>query len=319
MDKLECVQKAGTIHKKVRNELKNILKPGIKLVDIANFIESKVSEYTCEFGQQVHNGVAFPTGISINNIAAHWTPGPNDKTVLEKDDICKIDFGVHINGWIIDSAFTINSRPEYDNLLLASKDAVDNMIKSIGCDMAISELGDIAEEIVNSYEIEEKGHLKKIKPIDNLTGHSIDQWNIHSGKYVFNIKNDNKQRIIGDEFFAIEVFTTTGSGTTKMKDYSNHYMLKKDYKKPKFKFKRTYECLDFIEKNFKTLAFCPRHIYNINKTKKYDMCLNELFNSEIINSYPPLYDIDGSYVAQFEHTVYVNESKKIVLSKSDDY
>ena len=319
MDKLECIQKAGSIHKRVRKDLKNIIKPGIKLIDIANFIEGKVSEYTSEFGKQVNNGIAFPTGISINNIAAHWTPPHNDETVLKKNDICKIDFGVHLNGWIIDSAFTINSRPEYDNLLLASKDAVDNMIKNIGCDMAISELGNIAEEIVNSYEIEEKGHLKKIKSIDNLTGHSIDQWNIHSGKYVFNVKNDNQQRIVGDEFFAIEVFTTTGSGTTKMKDYSNHYMLKKDYKKTNFKFKRTYECLDFIEKNFKTLAFCPRHIYNINNKKKYDMCLNELFNSKILNSYPPLYDIEGSHVAQFEHTVYISESKKMVLSKSDDY
>ena len=43
-------------------------------------------------------GLAFPTGCSINHCAAHYTPNAGDPTVLQYDDVCKIDFGTHING-----------------------------------------------------------------------------------------------------------------------------------------------------------------------------------------------------------------------------
>jgi methionyl aminopeptidase len=43
-------------------------------------------------------GLAFPTGCSLNHCAAHYTPNAGDPTVLQYDDVCKIDFGTHING-----------------------------------------------------------------------------------------------------------------------------------------------------------------------------------------------------------------------------
>jgi len=43
-------------------------------------------------------GLAFPTGVSLNNCAAHYTPNAGDSTVLQYDDVMKVDFGVHING-----------------------------------------------------------------------------------------------------------------------------------------------------------------------------------------------------------------------------
>ena len=43
-------------------------------------------------------GLAFPTGCSLNHCAAHYTPNAGDPTTLSVDDVCKIDFGTHING-----------------------------------------------------------------------------------------------------------------------------------------------------------------------------------------------------------------------------
>ena len=320
MDKVECCKIAAKIHKKVRKELYTIIKPGIKLLDICNYIENRVKVLTKNHGNQVNGGIAFPTGISLNNIAAHWTPYVDDASVLKESDVCKIDFGVQINGWIIDSAFTVNLDKKYQKLMDASKEAVSGLINHIGCDMLISELGEISEEIVKSYEIEVNGKLTPILPISNLTGHSIDQWKIHAGKSIINVKNNSNERIDGDEFFAIEVFTSTGNGVCKMADYSNHFMLKDNPKKNiKLKLKRSYECLNFLKSNFNTLAFCPRFIYNINSSKKYDLCFNDLFNNGLLNSYPPVYDVIGSHTAQFEHTIYISDQKKIILSKSDDY
>lgn len=66
-------------------------------------------------------GIGFPTGCSLNHVAAHYTPNAGDKTVLQYDDVCKVDFGVHVNGHIIDSAFTVAFNPKFDRLLEAVK------------------------------------------------------------------------------------------------------------------------------------------------------------------------------------------------------
>lgn len=315
MEKLNNCRLAGNIHKKVEEDIKNFIKPGVKLIDICKLIENNIFKYSSQYGKQINNGIAFPTGIAINNIAAHWTPELNDKKILKESDVCKIDFGSHINGWIVDSAFSINLNNKYNSLLEASKEAVDNVIKNMGTDMLISELSIIAEEIVKSYELVEDGEIKDILPIENLTGHSIDQWNIHSGKMIPSVRNYSNQRIEGDEFFAVEVFTTTGNGVVYNEFPSNHFMLKKKYNRKKnFIFNDTEKCLKIIENNFKTLAFCTRFLEKLDKTINYNLCLNELVNENIINSYPPFFDIPESKIAHFEHTVYINENQKEILS-----
>lgn len=70
------------------------------------FLTNFASVYLCLFYfiQMYFNlfllGLAFPTGCSLNHCAAHYTPNAGDKTVLQYDDVCKIDFGTHVNGEI---------------------------------------------------------------------------------------------------------------------------------------------------------------------------------------------------------------------------
>lgn len=90
------------------------------------------------------SGIAFPTGCSINYCAAHYTPNNGDNTVLEYDDVCKIDFGSQVNGHIVDCAFTVAFNPKYDTLLQAVKDATNKGIECAGID---ARLGEIGEEI----------------------------------------------------------------------------------------------------------------------------------------------------------------------------
>jgi methionyl aminopeptidase len=74
-------------------------------------------------------GLAFPTGCSLNNCAAHYTPNNGDNTILQRDDVCKIDFGTHINGRIIDCAWTVAFNPKYDELLKAVREATNTGIQ----------------------------------------------------------------------------------------------------------------------------------------------------------------------------------------------
>lgn len=102
-------------------------------------------------------GLAFPTGCSLNHCAAHYTPNAGDPTVLGKDDVCKIDFGTHINGRIIDCAFTLTFNEKYDKLLQAVREATDTGIKTAGIDVRLCDIGEAIQEVMESYEVEING------------------------------------------------------------------------------------------------------------------------------------------------------------------
>ena len=320
MNSLEKYRQVGEIHKKVRKYIQPLIKPGIKYITICNLIESKISDEINKIApNQLNNGIAFPTGISINNVAAHFTPSYLDERIVKLDDVIKIDYGVHIDGCIIDSAFTINLNNEYNNILKASNEAVNTIIKNIGVDSRFKELSALSQEIVESYEYDNNS----LKVIDNLAGHNILPWKIHGGKLLHGKTTNNliydDLRVDENDIMAIEVFVSNGSGTTILdKDYRNysHYMLKDDRKIPFFQNKKTNDISQLISNKFKTLAFCPRFIDNITKNNTdYFYNLQELFSNGYLNSYPPLLEKDSKCkVAQFEQTIYIDENKTIILS-----
>merc|ERR1712226_847298 len=136
-------------------------------------------------------GLAFPVGCSLNSCAAHYTPNAGDNTVLQFDDVVKIDFGIHVNGRIVDSAFTKIFNPKYQPLLDASLDATNTGIKAAGIDVRLGELGELIQETMESHEIELDGKVHPIKSVTNLTGHSIKEYQIHAGKQVPNCHTPN--------------------------------------------------------------------------------------------------------------------------------
>jgi methionyl aminopeptidase len=121
------LRQAAEVHRQVRKYMRSILKPGMLMIDLCETLENTVRKLISENGLQA--GIAFPTGCSLNNVAAHWTPNSGDKTVLQYDDVMKLDFGTHIDGHIVDSAFTVAFNPMFDPLLAASRDATYTGIK----------------------------------------------------------------------------------------------------------------------------------------------------------------------------------------------
>lgn len=140
-------------------------------------------------------GLAFPTGCSLNNCAAHYTPNGGDETVLNYDDVCKIDFGVHVNGRIVDCAFTLSFDEKYNNLLKAVKEATNTGIKTAGIDVRLCDIGEAIQEVMESYELELNGKTYPIKCVRNLNGHVISQYRIHGGKTVPIVKGGDTDRM----------------------------------------------------------------------------------------------------------------------------
>ena len=125
--------KAGQIAREAKEYAKPLIKPGVKLLELADNIENFIKTSGGE--------IAFPVNLSLNEIAAHHVPAWNETLTLGGKDILKVDIGVHINGYIADTAFTVSFNPEYHNLIKASQEALDNAIKIIKPGVTLAEIG----------------------------------------------------------------------------------------------------------------------------------------------------------------------------------
>lgn len=130
----EDYRKAAEVHRQVRQYAQTIAKPGVSMSYLAQEIEdgvrALVGHQAIDTGDALKAGMGFPTGLCLNNVAAHWTPNPGSKEIiLQRDDVLSVDFGVHFNGRIVDSAFTVAFNPVYDNLLIAVKAATNTGLK----------------------------------------------------------------------------------------------------------------------------------------------------------------------------------------------
>ena len=252
-DDYNDIRKAAEVHRQVRAYAQKTIKPGMSMIEICEMIENGTRALVEENGLEA--GIAFPTGCSLNHCAAHYTPNSDDKTVLQYDDVMKIDFGVHVKGRIIDSAFTMSFNPKYDTLLAAVKDATNTGIKEAGIDARLGEIGAAIQEVMESYEVELDGKTYQVKPIRNLNGHSIGIYQIHSGKLVPIVKGGENDKMLEGEYYAIETFGSTGRGFVREDMECSHYMRKFDAQHVPLRLPKAKALLNTINKNFGTLAF----------------------------------------------------------------
>lgn len=310
-------RKGAEIHRRVRAKAQQLIKPGMPMLEIADLIENSVRAYTGN-DHTLKQGIGFPTGLSLNHVAAHYTPNSSDKLVLKQEDVMKVDIGVHVNGHIVDSAFTLTFDDKYDLLLTAVREATYAGINEAGIDVRLNDIGAAVQEVMESYELDLNGKTYPIKCIRNLNGHNIGDYVIHSGKTVPIVANGDMTKMEEGETFAIETFGTTGKGYVITQGECSHYALNQNIDDIKVPGDRARELLKNIKTNFGTLPWCRRYLERAGEDK-YLLALNQLVRAGIVEDYAPLVDTTGSYTAQFEHTILLHPHKKEVVSKGDDY
>lgn len=309
-------RRAAEVHRQVRRYVQSIARPGIRMIDLVQQLERKTHELVEVNGLEA--GWGFPTGCSLNHVAAHYTPNYGDNTVLCYNDVCKLDFGVQVAGRIIDCAFTIAFNPMYDTAIEATQEGTNAGIREAGIDARFSEIGASIQEAIESYEVDIDGTTYQMKPVRNLNGHSIGPYQIHAGKSVPIVKNNDSTKMEEGEFYAIETFASTGKAYV-MEDYDcSHYMKIFDAEKVPLRVKSAKSLLHSIEKNFGTLAFCRRWLDDLGETRHL-MALKNLVDNDLVQPYPPLCDIRGSIVTQMEHTILLRPTCKEVISRGHDF
>ncbi|KAH7009633.1 peptidase M24, structural domain-containing protein [Ilyonectria destructans] len=270
-DFLSDYRQAAETHRQVRQWAQKNIKPGQTLTEIANGIEDSVRRLVghdgLSEGDAIVAGMGFPTGLNLDEIAAHFSPNAGNKTVLQQNNVMKVDIGVHVNGRIVDSAFTMAFDPTYDNLLAAVKDATNTGVREAGIDVRLGELGGLIQEAMESYECEINGTTYPIKPIRGLAGHTILPYSIHGTKSVPLIKTDDMTKMEEGDVFAIETFGSTGTGRVWDEGETSHYALRKDAPKVDLRLSSARSLLNTIQKNFSTIPFCRRYLDRIGQEK----------------------------------------------------
>lgn len=291
MDK-EKIIRAGKITSQVKAYARTIVKNGVPLIEIAEKIEARIAE--------LGGKPAFPVNLSINEIAAHYTPGHDDKT--KAHGLLKVDFGVHVDGWAADNAFSVDLENSEENkkLIKASEQALDKALDITRLNTPTNEIGAAIQETIESHGF---------SPIINLSGHSMEKYDLHAGITIPNV-DDGRNVKLKEGFYAIEPFATPGSGKVRDGRPSGIYHLK-DMKKPRSQLAR--QTLAFIEDKYNTLPFCSRWLVKklgLNST----LALKELESNGNLHQFAQLVEVSGAKVSQAEQTILVEKDKVIVTT-----
>lgn len=281
---------------------KSIIKPGVTLLEVADRCEEEIINHGCE--------LSFPINLSLNEIAAHYSPPIGDKTAVPEKGLLKIDIGAHYDGYIADTAFTVNidEDPKLQNYVDAAKEAIDAAIELFNPGVKLYELGEVIAQKIISHGL---------RPITNLGGHELKQYNLHAGPFIPNYKEKLHNQILkpGDAY-ACEPFATSGVGKVENGAYSYIFRFVKKVKRNMSYEQQGY--MNKIQKNFNNLPFSPRWIINRNlmPEEKILRTIESFLGRKILDKYPILIERAKEPVAQEEHTIILDvDGNKIVTTK----
>jgi len=290
--------RAGRIAAQVRENARKKNHVGRTLYEICDSIESEINE---RGGQP-----AFPVNISLNEIAAHYTAEPDDQIVIKDTDVVKIDLGVHIDGYVADTAVTVSYDSKYDQLI---KIAELSLYEATKIAKRATKSSDIGKTIENTIT------YNGLKPIQNLSGHSLEQYVIHAGKSIPNIKTYGPSfSLMPNQAYAIEPFVTTKDGLGIVYEGKIRNIFSLVSRKPT-KNKDTDEFIIYLWNRFKTLPFALRWLVNDFIESKAREMLDYLIKKKNIRSYPILVEGNNKVVSQAEHTIFILENMSHIITK----
>jgi len=290
--KLESLHKAGKIAQDVKKFIKQMVKVDTSVLELVNETEAKIIE--------LGGACAFPVNICINNTAAHYTsPMKEDNLVIKDQDIVKVDLGVHIEGYIVDTAFSVSFNDEkvLENIIQATDVAVEAAKMMAKPGINTREIGKKIEDIVKGF---------KYNPIRELGGHQIERWMVHGKKALPELGTQGGDEIEVGDVFAIEIFASTGEGSVHSTNNSYIYELNPYVGRVPLRRKASKQILGYINKNFKSLPFADRWLI-----KEFRMGvafgLQELVNQGKLRAHYVLAENKGVYIAQSEETILITE------------
>jgi len=295
-DVLDKYHRAGEIAAKVREEMKKTAKEGMLILHICEKAEGMI--------RSLGGKPAFPCNVSVNEVAAHYTSPVGDERRVPEGSIVKIDVGVHVDGYVVDTATTVCFDPEYESMVQAAEKALETAIRVIRPGLSTSELGSEIQRVIEGYGF---------KPISNLTGHQVGRYTIHAGKSLPNISHFSLNKIGAGDVYAVEPFVTLTDAAGRVEDSPEAYIYRLVKRKP-LKMAEARRLLRFIETEYRTLPFAERWLEERWPSGQYKPAFSSLSASKCLMAYPVFVEVSRKRIAQAEHTVLVDKEGPVVLT-----
>jgi len=280
---LECHRRAGRIAADCRRWAVENIRPGVRVRHVLETVEEMIRAEGAEPG--------FPAQSSRNHVAAHYCSSPEDELVYEEGDCVKVDLGVHVDGYICDTAATVDlsSDGRWAGVVKASSDALAAAIATVGDGVPVGEVGAAIEQTITAAGFE---------PVRNLTGHGLGRWKVHTPPQIPNYGERGGGRLKAGMVFAIEPFACNGRGMIKERGKAEVFMMVRPPRKAKGLDRDVLKAIDA----WRGLPIARRYFTHLAEEAVEDT-LQKLARQGSLMRYPPLVEEEGVMVAQFEHSM----------------
>jgi methionyl aminopeptidase len=295
-EELEAYRKGGHIISQLRKTIPPLVREGGLVRELCERVEAEIIA--------LGGRPAFPCNVSINDVAAHYTSAWDDTSVLPKDSVVKVDFGVHIDGYINDSAVTVSLSPIYRSMIEVAEEALRVGVARIAHGVRFSDVGEQIEKTIAQYGC---------RPIRNLTGHKVERYTIHAGLSVPNVSGPTPGRFQTGDVYAIEPFVTLKDAAGRVED-SDQMFIFRAVRERGVRSESAKKVVEHVRRTYRTLPFASRWLYSHLGKAVVDDGLSEAVRARCISGYPVLVEASGKIVTQAEHTVIVTENSCEVLT-----
>jgi methionyl aminopeptidase len=292
----EPYRKSGRIVSEVKPIVLSAVKPGVTFLEVCELVTREV--------ESRGGRLAFPTGIGVNEVTAHYAPQDGDQSAFKEEDLVKVDFGVHVDGYVTDTSVSVTFNPEYNLLLEATQRALDAAIAAARRETRTGEIGRVIHREAARFGF---------KTIENLTGHTVDRYTVHAGKSIPNLYMPGMQELKKGDVFAIEPFLTLGSAAGYVVDTPSQTIFSLVARK-KTGAPDLDAFADRVWAERKSLPFTPQWYSAEIGREKIQQIVSRLVAKKVLRAYPTLVEASGNPVAQFEHTMALDEEGLVVLT-----
>ncbi len=291
---LDCYRRAGRIASECREWARVNVKPGVAIRAILETVEGMIREHGAEPG--------FPAQSSRNSIAAHYCSSPDDDQRYAEGDCVKVDFGVHVDGYVADTAASIDLSTDqrWTPLIDASRNALSAAIASIHDGVPVGEIGGAIERTI----------LKAgYQPVRNLTGHGLGRWKVHTSPQIPNYAERGGGTLREGMVFAIEPFASTGRGYIREAGKAEVFMMVRPPAKPKGLDRDVMRAIE----GWHGLPIARRYFNHLDREAVEDTLMRLARQGSLVR-YPPLVEDDSTMVAQYEHSIYLGPEGVEILT-----
>lgn len=295
-DVLKTLRRAGAIAREVRELGARLIVPGASLRDVCETVEAEI--------EKRGGKPAFPTQTSINDVAAHDCPTPDDTRVYQSGDLAKLDIGVQIDGWVVDTATTVNVGGEGNGRLVeAARQALSAAVQTVKPGIPVKDVSAAIERTIVSAGF---------TPLENLCGHGVGQWVVHCPPAITNTIRGAEGRLPLRGVIAIEPFATDGDGRSGPRGTAEVFRLLPGAEARLGEFGVEPEFAKALA-SWRGLPIARRYFRRFGD-KRVAAVFGELERARLMHSYPPLIAMSGRPVAQAEHSIYLGPEGVIQLT-----